>query len=268
MLERTDGASVIAAMDGLVSFWDFQIAKAGAFEALGPYSYRLTPMRGEAAYAEDGIFGSRSLQLGGGQWLSIPRRECPDLNFSGREAQVTVAAWLKRDNRESAGCEFIAGMWNETERKRQYGLFLNLGIWDSAEQVCGHVSAVGGPTPGYRYSMSSSIGSTPVSKGEWHLTAFTYDGRESRAYLDGELDRRDIYNPYVYPDGLFDGGPAGADFTVGAVNRSGEIGNYYKGLMGGLAVFSRALSEQEIRKLHELSRRDEWHNRENQLFVD
>lgn len=249
------GAEAIAAMNGLVSFWDFQRGEALSLEAVGPYPYRLTPMRGEASYAEEGIFGSRSLELMDGQWLSIPRRKCPGLDFHGPDARLTVAAWVKRDNRESAGCEFIAGIWNETERKRQYGLFLNLSIWDSAEQVCGHVSAVGGPTPGYRYSMSSSIGATPVSKGEWHMVVFTYDGRESKVYLDGSLDRRETYNPYSYPDGLFDGGEDGADFTVGAVDRSSEIGNYYNGLLGGLAVFDRALEEEEVRWLQETSRR-------------
>jgi hypothetical protein len=144
----------------------------------------------------------------------------------------------------------VAGIWNETAKKRQYCLFLNLRIWNSAEQVCGHVSAIGGPTPGYRYCMTASIGGTPVSKGEWHTAAFTYDGHHARSYLDGRLDVRDGFNPYEYPDGLFDGGEDGADFTVGAVDRSGEMGNFYNGLLGGLAVFNRALSEEELRLLH------------------
>ncbi|WP_391572362.1 hypothetical protein [Cohnella sp.] len=49
---------------------------------------------------------------------------------------------------------------------------------------------------------------------------------------------------------MFDGGPTGADFTVGAVDRSGEMGNFYAGQLGGLAVFNRALNEREIAELH------------------
>ena len=58
-------------------------------------------------------------------------------------------------------------------------------------------------------------------------------------------------NPYEYPGGLLDGGENGSDFTVGAVHRSGEMGNWYVGLIGGLAVFNRALSDEEMAYLAE-----------------
>lgn len=246
-------SAALTAREGLISFWDFQEADGEEYAAKGPYPYRLRAMNGAVGRADDGLFGRFAARLSDGGWLSVPRRDCPALNIHGPEAKLTVAAWLRRAEIKSSGCEFVAGIWNETNRKRQYGLFLNLRIWDSAEQVCGHVSAAGGPTPGYKYCMTSSIGATPVSKGEWHFVAFTYDGAESRAYLDGRLDRRETWNPYAYPDGLFDGGEDGADFTVGAVDRSGEIGNFYNGLLGGLAVFNRALSGDEIESLHRLT---------------
>ena len=59
----------------------------------------------------------------------------------------------------------------------------------------------------------------------------------------GRLDERPGRNPYPYPGGIFDGGPAGADFTVGAVHRGVEMGNFFAGLLGGLAVYQRALSD-------------------------
>ncbi|OMF21957.1 hypothetical protein BK133_27425 [Paenibacillus sp. FSL H8-0548] len=245
------GVNWITGVDGLVSFWDFQEACGDEYVAKGPYPYRLKKMNETVEQAEKGVFGANSVNLTNGSWLSIPRNDCPELNIHGPQATLTVAAWINRAEITSSGCEFIAGIWNETAKKRQYGMFINLEIWDSSEQVCGHVSAVGGPTPGYKYCMTSAIGATPVSKGDWHFIAFTYDGMEARAYLDGRLDRRDRYNPYAYPDGLFNGGEGGADFTVGAVNRSGEIGNFYNGLLGGLAVFNRALSEKEILMIHQ-----------------
>ena len=49
--------------------------------------------------------------------------------------------------------------------------------------------------------------------------------------------------------GLFDGGYLGSDFTVGAVNRSGEMGNFFVGQIGGLAVYDRALTKEEMRYL-------------------
>ncbi|GGD82898.1 LamG domain-containing protein [Paenibacillus nasutitermitis] len=244
-------AAAITGIPGLISFWDFQETDGNEYVAKGLHPYRLKEMNGAAERVQDGVFGAYSVNVTHGKWLSIPRNDCPELNIHGPQAKLTVAAWVNRAVIASRGCEFIAGIWNETAGKRQYGMFLNLEIWDSAEQVCGHVSAVGDPTPGYKYCMTSSIGATPVSKGEWHFIAFTYDSAESRAYLDGRLDQREAFNPYSYPDGLFDGGEEGADFTVGAVNRSGEIGNFYNGLLGGLAVFNRALSEEEIRSLYQ-----------------
>ncbi|MNL87858.1 hypothetical protein D3C87_2172410 [compost metagenome] len=60
---------------------------------------------------------------------------------------------------------------------------------------------------------------------------------------------RETYNPYAYPEGLYAGGAAGADFTVGAVYRSGAMGNFFAGHLGGLAVFNRALGDEELARL-------------------
>jgi len=53
-------------------------------------------------------------------------------------------------------------------------------------------------------------------------------------------------NPYAYPDGM---GNNGSDFTVGAVLLKSGMGNFFKGQLGGLAVFDRALNERELKKL-------------------
>ncbi len=113
--------------------------------------------------------------------------------------------------------------------------------------------------------MEAAIGATEVALEKWECIAMSYDGREARAYLDGELDVRGERNPYAYELGIFDGGEEGADFTVGAVARpekvemvegkaveSGSVqSNLFVGLMGGLAVFDRALSEGEMREMSE-----------------
>lgn len=52
---------------------------------------------------------------------------------------------------------------------------------------------------------------------------------------DGRLDAREGRNPYVYELDLFAG-------------RSGEMGNWFQGVPGGLAVFCRALREYEMEK--------------------
>jgi hypothetical protein len=168
------------------------------------------------------------------------------LNFYGKDARFTVVAWIKRSPKEQKECQAIAGVWNESTSQRQYCLFIDLGIWDSNNQICGHVSSIGGATPGFNHCMDAAIGSTIIPLEEWHMIAFTYDGSYAKVYLDGKLDERDQLNPYAYPDGLFDGGEGGADFTIGSVSRHGEMGNWFCGLLGGLAIYNQALVEDQI----------------------
>jgi hypothetical protein len=44
-------------------------------------------------------------------------------------------------------------------------------------------------------------------------------------------------------------GNNGSDFTVGAVLLKSGMGNFFNGLIGGLAVFNRALNADEIENL-------------------
>jgi hypothetical protein len=248
-------------LSGLLCFWDFQGDSQQALTARGPHPYRLLEKDGAAAWHPEGVFGAQSVCFDGRTWLCLPRRDCPALDLHGAQAQVSLVAWVKRapSLEPQPGCEAVAGMWNE-HGKRQYALFLNLQIHNSAEQVGAHISAVGGPTPGYKYCMDAAIGVTPVRRGDWHVIGMTYDSAYARAYLDGRLDTRGARNPYAYPGGIYNAGPGGADFTVGAVARpayvdelfiehGNVIANRYYGLLGGLAVFERALSEDEMARL-------------------
>jgi hypothetical protein len=243
-------SEAVLSTTGLITFWDFQQDAGEPKIGRGRHAYVLEEMAGPVRRIDGGVFGPHAARLGPGQWLRAPRAHCPALNLCGPQSQVTVVAWLKREQKEliPGQCEAVAGMWNETRARRQYCLFLNLRIFESADQVCGHVSGVGGPTPGQRYCMDASIGATPMAHGKWSTAGFTYDGRVAKSYLNGKLDAREGRNPYVYELGLFDGGSDGADFTVGAVDRSGEMGNWYQGAIGGLAVFNRALREDEMEK--------------------
>jgi hypothetical protein len=232
---------------GLVSCWDFSFPSPYVSKEGNAYSLQQGNERLSMAY--EGIVGNNSVAIDEGGYLFIPREQCGGLNIYGKQAQVSVLAWVKRKQKSHVQCEAVAGMWNETEKKRQYCLFLNLRLFDSADQVCGHVSALGGATPGQQWCTDASIGSDTVAYGEWSFIAFTYDGEFIRSYLNGEMDERKDRNPYFYDQGIFDGGKNGSGFTVGAVDRLGEMGNYFTGLISGLAVFNRALSAEEIRHL-------------------
>ena len=74
-----------------------------------------------------------------------------------------------------------------------------------------------------------------------------YDGHRAYAWLDGHLDAVPHLNPYTASGSLNDGGTTGnSDFTVGAVDREGEIGNYFVGAMASLCVYDRCLTAAEM----------------------
>ena len=240
--------SKILGIPGLICCWDFNAAHP--YISRGEHAYELIEGNGSPVIAQGGIIGDTSVDIKEGQYLYIPREKCKELNVYGKDAQVTVLAWIRRQPKSFSQCEAVAGMWNETEKKRQYCLFLNLQLFESANQVCGHISGVGGPTPGQRWCIDASIGKTEVKYNEWNFVAFTYDGTNIKSYLNGKFDERAGRNPYHYDTGIFDGGEHGSDFTVAAVHRSNEMGNDFVGQISGLAVFKRALSKEEIIKLH------------------
>lgn len=231
-----------ADVPGLICFWDFQ--DEGPRKACAGRPYILEEVRGPVRRIPvvDAPFGRWAAKIEEGSWLCSSFADCPDLDRRGPAGHLTMIAWIMRGRTEERHCEFIAGKWNETGRSRQYGLFLNISTWGGEDQVCGHVSQSGGPTPGYLYCMDGAIGATKVPWDSWKAVGMTYDGVQVMAWLDGVLDRQEGINPYHFAGGLHGDGKSGSDFTVGAVDRSREMGNFFCGIIGGLAVYDRALS--------------------------
>jgi hypothetical protein len=158
-------------------------------------------------------------------------------------------------------------MWNEYQDggKRQYGLFVSLPHYNGKNQVCGHISWTGKPTPPFPYSSDYSASAQEVPANQWACIAFTYDGTYIRSYMNGQFIAREkelilntqgfegypngliqSKNPYYFPFGM---GNNGSDFTVGAVLLKRGMGNFFKGQIAGLAVFNRALKSSEIRRI-------------------
>ncbi len=246
-------AGHILALPGLVAFWDFQENEGSPRVSRGPAPLALQEQNGPIVRVEGGVFGTHAAKIARGQWFIIERKDIGPLNLHGKDARVTVVAWLKRETKSQ--WQAIAGVWDETRKKRQYCLFLNaargtraveMKRYPLANRIHGHVSAMGGPTPGDDFCITYSSGATEIPMEGWQCLAMSYDGETSRVYVNGKLDEWEHYNPFPYPDGLFDGGEDGADFTVGAVHRGGEWGNFFGGVIGGLAVFSLALNEDEM----------------------
>jgi len=256
-----DAARVLATPD-LIAFWDFQEAAGSPRVSKGgTQPLALVEKKGPVERVDGGIFGPHAAEIAYGQRFQIDRKDVGPLDIHGKDARVTVVAWVKR--RDKQQWQAIAGLWDETRKKRQYCLFLSATTATRADEMKrypvnghthGHVSAVGGPTPGHEFCITYSSGATAIPFDGWHCLAMSYDGKASRVFVDGKLDAWEFRNPFPYEDGIFDGGADGADFTVGAVHRGGSWGNFFGGTIGGLAVFKRALSDVEIAALAEAGR--------------
>jgi hypothetical protein len=255
--------SKIKSTSGLVALWDFKEDAGKARKAYGKRKFPLSEQKGIISRIEEGPLSGYSALFRDSAFLILPNSKTGKLNIYGKNQGVTVMAWVKWEGKTG----FVGGMWNEYESggKRQYGLFVSLPYYNGADQVCGHISNSGKPTPPFPYSIDYSASKQKVEKGQWQFVAFTYDGQHIRSYLNGEFEAREpelidhtkgfseypegitrSKNPYYFPDGM---GNNGSDFTVGAVLLSRGMGNYFRGQIGGLAVFDRALSGEEIGRL-------------------
>jgi len=248
---------------GLIAFWDFSEKAGKPRKAIGKGKFPLAEHKGTIPRADEGPLSGYSAVFRDSAYLSLPNSKTGALNIYGKNQGVTVMAWVKWEGKTG----FVGGMWNEyaSGGKRQYGLFVSLPYYNGGDQVCGHISWTGKPTPPFPYSIDYSASKQIVQKGQWQFVAFTYDGQYIRSFLNGEFEAREpelirntkgfpgypdgvthSKNPYYFPDGM---GNNGSDFTVGAVLLARGMGNYFRGQIGGLAVFDRALSAEEIGKL-------------------
>ena len=260
---NSETISKIKQTDGLVALWDFKEKEGRIRKAIGLGNFPLKEQNGTLPRINEGPLSDYSAQFGNKAFLSLVNSKTGELNIFGEGQGVTVIAWVKWEGITG----FVGGMWNEYQDggKRQYGLFVSLPHYNGRDQVCGHISKTGKPTQPFPYSIDYSASEQTVAKGEWQCVAFTYDGKWIKSYLNGDFQSRepelidhtkgfDGYpdgliqskNPYHFPDGM---GNNGSDFTVGAVLLKSGMGNYFQGLIGGLAVFNRALSDDEITKL-------------------
>ena len=254
----------IKSTDGLIALWMFEERPGKARKAIGNRRFPLRENNGEIERIYEGPVSGYSIKLDGSKYLSLKNIKTNELNLYGKGSEVTVIAWVKWTGVQTG---FVGGMWNEYQDggRRQYGLFISLPYYNGLDQVCGHISMSGKPTPPFPYSIDYSASKQKVLKNEWCCAAFTYDGQYIKSFLNGEFRSREpelinntkgfedypqgliqSKNPYYFPYGM---GNNGSDFTVGAVLLKSGMGNFFKGLIGGLAIFDRALNEDEIKML-------------------
>jgi len=269
----------------LITFWSFQEPAGTSRRSTGRFQYELTEMNGPIERANDGVFGPYCADLEWGQWFRIPRASCPGLDLHGEGQQVTMVAWIKRESDRL--WQFIAGVWDEGDKgfigqprgegprapARQYAMFIS-GAWQNdytsyertaaRDQAMGYVSSHGGATPGATAAFDYATGKTRLKTDRWYMLAYTYDGKWISVYVDGELDSNGNYNPFSFDGPIHDGRRGGADFTVAQRDHPhwphypegvADFEEGFDGRIGGLAVYDRALSSDEIRSLYDSTKK-------------
>jgi hypothetical protein len=266
--------NVVLDKPNCVAFWPFQDGPGvDPVDIKNGYVLRKTGAALPAAVT-GGVFGEQALYFSdGGLYATkagappgIPA--IPALDIYGPEAQFSIVVWY-RDYAfpyaplEYAVSKFVAGLWDETEPgHRQYAMFLSVGD-DAEDRVISYfcsLSNAGGksfndgfPDDIYNHEWAGSGQPPLVNDSVMHFTVATYDGMAARAYLDGELvpftyGTHGQRNPFTSGDG---GGISGGpeligDFTVGIHKVGGNWDTQFTGVIAGVAVFDRALTEEEI----------------------
>lgn len=183
---------------------------------------------------------------------------------------------------------------NDDTGTRQYAMLFNMPTYGGLRQLTPHVSSEGGVSrradgSALPWCVDYAAPRSELPVGRWVTLGFTYDGTHITAYLDGVLEKREMdpvkdkrddryftsegpgggprgMNPYYHGRGIFrydpslhaESKPKGpADFTVGARYAGGSmLGEALKGRMAGLAVFNRALTADEMKRLHKAAALD------------
>ena len=178
---------------------------------------------------------------------------------------------------------------NDDTGTRQYALLMNMPTYGGPNKLVPHISSEGGVTrradgSAFPWCADYAVTAGEVPTEQWCTLGFTYDSKYLRAYINGRIDelkldpvkhkRTDPYftkegpnggdrgmNPYFHGRGIFHYDPknhgltkpgGGSDFTVGARYAVGNmLGEATIGKFGGLAVFNRALTDAEMKALHD-----------------
>lgn len=283
-------------MPGLVAFWTFGEEPGQPRVSIGTKEkHPLAEVGGPIARVEGGPFSGYAAELNGKQYLRIPYAETGDLNISGKDAQVSMFAVVRildlKQSRTIAGMWSEGKGANDDTGTRQYAMLMNMPTYGGPRQLVPHISSEGGVTrraDGSAFPWCADYAATKreVPEEKWCTLGFTYDSKYIRAYIDGVLEERPLdpvkdkrndpyfthegpggkdrgMNPYYHGRGIYRYDPAhpgkigGADFTVGARYAVGSmLGEATKGRFGGLAVFNRALTDGEMKALHDAAKID------------
>ncbi len=211
-----DGMSFYAPLDGTVD----------AAVALG----KKAPSKQNDLKFVDGKFG-QGVELKDKAMLYYPG----EANISLKEG--TVAFWCKRHEKWSESRNYIllkaiAGEWNKQSLYLMVTEFNQLRVWIYDDN-------------GKQYLIMSDK-NIPYAANEWYHVAMTFKDGEARLFVNGAeitYGAEKCAPKLVMPSGVVKNFQLGTDYTDKTV---------LNGVMDDVRVYSKALSLEDVKKLHEL----------------
>lgn len=138
---------------------------------------------------------------------------------------LSIEAWVK--------VEESTGKWQGLVCKQQAGCNnRNYGIWVHVDKSVLHAQI--GANGGCAFSID---GKTDITDNKWHHLAFTYDGKDGRVYVDGELETQ-APNVQTFQ--------SGDPITIGVPNL--DNANGLKGIIEEIRISNVARTEDEIQE--------------------
>ena len=178
-----------------------------------------------------GKFNSSINFNGSDAYLLINNKKCMDLGNKG--GRYTVCLWI---NSTAAGSkdwltgQVITEKRTTDGRKRSFLIYLN------------HNNSVG---THFEEPHEEVEGKKPINDGNWHHVAVIHDADTIKIYIDAELDAEGRVTDN-------DKSTSGSPITIGCRRlNNGNPSAYYKGQVDDYFIFTRALSQDEIRVLME-----------------
>ncbi len=153
--------------------------------------------------------------------------------YSDPIEEISLVAWVK------AGQRGMIASWDRSE-------FFRFAVGDD---VGGNVGTTFVAFDTCCPCCDDWFGKTDVADDKWHHLVATFDGKEKRIYVDGELDEKADAPAKVIGAGLARFGFIGIGSEAAAFDAATGPTWAFSGLLDEFMLFHRALSEREVEHL-------------------
>ncbi|MCD6506247.1 LamG domain-containing protein [Candidatus Poribacteria bacterium] len=208
--------------EGLVGLWLFD---EGEGEVLKDLSGNGNDGQIAGAKWVKGKFG-KALEFNGSGYVEVPASD----SLNSIEKEISVLAWVQVKNWANWARVVARGNWTPAMDQYQFLLLLGGSTGD-----IGFCVSIKGERAKY-------AGKPVLKVNQWHHVAGTSDGQQVKLYVDGEFLGS---SASAAPINRVDDEP----LTIGCGYANNSRSSFFSGNVDEVAIFSRALSQDEIKEL-------------------